>query len=351
MAQPIFKNRSHKFTDELEFQIYELINSNGLELHLTNYGARMTSIKLPLKNQQEKLDVILGYDNLADYINDKDYMNAIVGRVANRIHNGSFSIQDANYQLNLNENKHHLHGGSQGFDTKFWHFIESFTSNDQVGVVLQLMSNHLDQGYPGKLLVTASYILKNDNSLHLKIEAESDQSTPVSITNHNYWNFNGHDKTYADITNHHLKINSNLICETNCELIPTGKLIDVSQSNLDFRSSRSIASSLTNCEGIDSNFCFENTKKISVMAGLFCPVTNAGMVLSSNLPGLQCYTGEHMSSFYKGKQNKSYGKSFGICLEPQFFPNAVNQASFASPILLPNEKYDRSIIMKFEFDN
>lgn len=351
MNSPTFQKKSQFLSSAKSLEIYQLVNSNGYEIELMNFGARMNSIKIPLKNApKKKIDVLLGYDNLADYIDDTDYMNAMVGRVSNRIRFGKFSIQGIEHQLCINENLHHLHGGSKGFDSRFWNFKKSINSEYEVGVVLQLFSKDMDQGYPGNLELNVSFILDNQNLLKIKMEAESDAPTPVSVTNHNYWNFNGHEEYHADISNHKLRIESCLICETDSDLLPTGRLLNISRSNLDYTEWRILDPVLRLDQGLDFNYCFGNVGILSKQAEIYSPSTGLGMSISSDLPGMQCYSGAQMKTSYRGKYARTYGRSYGLCLEPQFFPDAVNQSQFLSPIIFPGQKYLKTIVMTLKND-
>ena len=296
------------------------------------------------------VDVLLGYSSFPHYLKDQDYFNALVGRVSNRIGGGLFELGGTQYQLSQNEGNNHLHGGCAGLDSKVWDLLELINSPTAVGCRLGLESEHLEEGYPGHLKIEASYMLYENNSLILKIRAFSDRDTILSITNHNYWNFNGHGEFYSDISNHILQIPSKLVCTTDVNQIPTGELQAIDETMADFQSPRFISQSLLKEGGLDLNYCFEGEEEIHPRAEVYSPCTGLGVLISSDLPGMQCYTGGSMKDFYPGKQQRSYGKNFGICLEPQHYPNAINQPGFPSPVLRAGATYEKTIRMDFRRD-
>ena len=345
-------SRTKLFThNEQELELFKIANSFGIEIDILNYGARITSLKIPTRFSSESYeDVVLGFDSYDKYFSDVDYINAIVGRVANRIANSQFIIGNQKFSVSSNEGKNHLHGGFQGFDSKVWNFIKFIEDSDFIGLRLSMMSPHLDEGYPGNLEVTVDFLLSEDNRLVIKTNALSDQDTVVSITNHNYWNFNGHADNYSDISNHFLNIPSNLICMKNQDNLPNGSFLSVLDSPYDFTTPRQLNSAFLHEDGIDHNYCFHHTDESFFSAELFSPSTGLGATIVSDLPGLQCYTGNQMQARYDGKYGRSYGPCFGICLEPQFYPDAINQTKFISPLLLANQEYQKTISIKFRND-
>tara|TARA_Y100000589_G_scaffold328093_1_gene371436 strand:+ start:1089 stop:2168 length:1080 start_codon:yes stop_codon:yes gene_type:complete len=337
--------------NEKELELYKIANSLGIEIDILNYGARISSLKIPTKFSSNSYeDVVLGFDSYNKYFNDVDYINAIVGRVANRIANSHFVIGNQKFSVSSNEGKNHLHGGFQGFDSKVWNFIKFIEESDFIGLRLSMMSPHLDEGYPGNLEVTVDFLLSEDNRLIIKTNALSDQDTVVSITNHNYWNFNGHADHYADISNHFLNIPSNLICMKNEDNLPNGNFSSALDSPYDFTIPRQLNDSFLHKDGIDHNYCFHHTDDSNCSAELYSPSTGLGATIVSDLPGLQCYTGNQMQASYDGKYGRSYGPYFGICLEPQFYPDAINQDKFLSPLLLANHNYQKTISISFRND-
>ncbi len=334
--------------NECDIELYTISNSLGLAVDILNYGARITSIRIPTRHLLNPFeDVVLGYSSYADYLQDTDYMNAIIGRVANRIRNSQFSINGKKYTLPANEGIHHLHGGLQGFDSKIWRFSEFIEHSSYSGIKLALNSPHLDQGYPGNIKIDLSFVLTEDNRLVIKTYAASDSDTIISITNHNYWNFNGHADHYADISNHVLCIPTNLTCNIDEHGLPDGTFSNILNTDYDFYKPRKFHRDFLNQGGIDTNYCFHNSSESQSSAELYSPKTGLGVSITSDLPGLQCYTGNQMQNNYRGKFKRSYGPKYGICLEPQHYPDAINQCNFPSSLIRINETYEKTITMLF----
>jgi len=192
----------------------------------------------------------------------------------------------------------------------------------------------------------AIYELNNNNEIIIKFIAKSDQDTIVNITNHNYWNFHGHAKFYKSIEGHSVKIYSEKICENNKDLIPTGNLIDIKKTKYDFINHNLITTELLKNGGIDNNYDIGNNKLLKKAAEVYSTLTRMGVVYYTDQPGIQFYTGNMMQKYYNGKKNRKYGVNYGLCLEPQFFPDAINQENFKSPILKIGEQYQSNITMK-----
>ena len=333
----------------------ELENDNGFRFNFINFGCCIRNIIIPYSKKNNKFeDVVLGYKNLDNIINDKSYFNCIIGRVAGRISNSSFFLNNKKYNLHNNEKKHHLHGGKCGFNKKIWNIKNLENNNDSVVCTMNYKSVHLEEGYPGNLECYTKYSLNNKNQITVEFEANSDRDTLVNLTNHNYWNFNGHLKYYNNIENHILSINSNKYCEVDNELIPSGKIINTTKTKFDFNNPKKISYNILKNGGIDNYFIFKkNNKRVKKILKIFSPVTRMGMILFSNQPGLQFYTGNNLDGNYIGKNNHNYGKNYGLCFEPQLYPNAINIKNFPSIVLKKGENYKSKTIfsLKNNFKN
>ena len=344
---------TEKITTIANQDIYKIkvINNNNYSLEFFNFGGYIHSIKIPYIDSKSKTeDVLLGYNKFQDYKDDKDYINAIVGRVCGRITNSNFVLNKKIYKLFPNDTPHHIHGGKEGFNKKIWKIIDINKKNDSFTCKLFYKSKHMEEQYPGNLDCITTYTFNNDNEFKIFFEATTDRDTIVNITNHNYWNFHGHNNYYQNIDNHSLKINSDYVCEVDKDQIPSGNLIEVSNSKYDFRALKKIDKNILHNDGIDHCYKIINNNKLLEIATLYSNYTRMGMTLSSDQPGLQLYTGNMMANQYSGKYSRHYGFQYGICLEAQLFPDGINQPNFYSTILKSNENYSSKIVMRFKND-
>ena len=327
-------------------------NENNYIVSFYNFGGYINNIFIPYKNNLDKHeDVLLGYKNFEDYIKDRSYLNCIVGRVCGRIAEAQFNLNNKTYKLFSNDGKHHLHGGKEGFNKKIWNIQNLEENKNLLKCDLTYRSLHLEEGYPGNLNCKASYILTNNNEFIIEFNVESDQDTLINLTNHNYWNFHGHDLYYQKILNHYIKINAQNYCETNSYLIPTGKMLDVKKTKYNFSQYKKIDNSTLENRGIDTCYSINNYDgSVREIALVYSDYTKMGLKLFSNQPGIHFYTGNMMEKRYNGKKDKSYGYQHALCLEPQLFPDAINHTNFESPILCKEDKYQSLIVMKLKND-
>ncbi len=338
------------FINNQEIHIINFTNDNNYTLSFYDFGGYINSILVPYKNNISKReDVILGYKNLQDCKLDSAYFNGIIGRVGNRISNAEFKINDIKYNLFKNDNKNHLHGGKEGFNQKKWNIYKINKTSEELICELRYLSKNLEEGYPGNLSCKATYTFNNKNEFIIKYSAVSDADTMVNMTNHNYWNFHGHHEHYQNIVNHKLSIFSDYVCENNENFIPTGKLLKVQNTHFDYLQGKNITQNFLELGGIDNNYGIENNFKIKKIAQVYSNLTRMGVTYYSDQPGVQVYTGNMMNE-YEGKNNRKYGPQYGLCLEPQFFPNAMNEVNFYSPLLKARELYNSNIIMKLDND-
>lgn len=309
------------------------ISNDYLKVSIIEYGARIQS--LLVKKDNKWIDVVLGYDTLDGYQNDKDtYFGAVVGRVANRIENGTFVLNGKRYHVAINNNTNHLHGGKEGFDQKNF----KITSIDKASIKLALVSNDNEENYPGNLSLEVTYKLI-DNRLVIIYDAISDKDTLCNITNHSYFNLNGYNG--KNILNHQVKLNASFYTPIKENLIPTGKIESVSNSPFDFTKQKSIKEAfdfnntqIKYAKGIDHNFVLDSSDAGYVIGD----ISNIKMQVKTTYPGMQFYTGNYLN-IKNGKNNASYLENFGFCLETQLFPNAINQSNFKSSILKANTTY------------
>jgi len=339
-----------KLPDGAVVHVYMLKNAKGVEAVLSDYGARVISLNAPDRNGK-MADVIVGGDTIASLINPKDdYLGALVGRCANRIAKGKFSVEGRVYNLAKNEPPNHLHGGLKGFDKVFWKATPSLTK-DGPQVVFTYLSKDGEEGYPGNLSVTATYILQDDNSLKIDIEATTDKMTVCNITSHACFNLAGE----GNILKHRLMIPADYITPVDPELIPNGTLMRVLGTPFDFSNPAAIGSKiempdgqLRIAKGYDHNWIIKKkSEETSLMARIYDPISGRVMEVSSNQPGLQFYSGNRFDSKAIGKGGKAIEFRNGFCLEPQHYPNSPNKSSFPSVALMPGEVYKNIIIYKF----
>lgn len=273
------------------------------------------------------INTVLGYPREESYLDDTAYLGAIAGRYCNRIANSRFKIGSVQYELLSNSGSHHLHGGPQGFYSKNWRIV----THSRRSVTLALRSEDGDQGYPGNLEVQLRYTLDDDGGLSIEWEAQSDRDTVVSLTNHAYFNLSGS----GDIRGHYLRIAASHYTPTNADMVPTGEIQHVAGSILDLRRFTLLDSLLNSNEleitsrgGLDHNWVVDEG---DLCAELYCPQTQMLLQTSSSLPGLQCYTGNHLQN------TGMHGRHEGACLETQHFPNSPNEPDFPSPVLRAGE--------------
>jgi len=343
----MFKQQPFGTIADQEIILYTLENKNGMIVRLTNFGGIVTSIHLPDRDGKPR-DVVLGFDSLHSYIDEHPYFGCIVGRYANRIAHGQFTLDGVSYQLAKNNGENHLHGGPEGFDKKVWQ-AESFQHGDDAGVILEYLSPDGEEGYPGNLKVRVVYSLTGENELKIDYTAECDAPTPVNLTHHSYFNLNGQGE--GDILGHELMINADRYTPVDEGLIPTGVLQDLTGTPMDFRSPKTIGQDFDQVPGgYDHNFVLNKKGGLSLAARLKSTVTGIVMDVLTTQPGLQFYSGNFLDGSLAGKEGKVYQKNYGLCLETQHFPDSPNQPSFPDVILRPGEKFHHQTIYKFNIE-
>jgi aldose 1-epimerase len=331
--------------------LYTLTNSSGAEVRIINYGAIVVSLKVP--DRQGKLrDVVLGYDDLAGYVKDKAFLGATVGRYANRIAGGKFTLDGKTYQLDLNNGANHLHGGAQGFYRKLWK-AEKVTGKAGPGVKLTYVSPDGEGGYPGKVTLTVTYTLTADNALRIDYRGTSDKPTLLNATHHSYFNLSG-DPTQT-ILDEELTIEADQTTAVGAGLIPTGKLADVAGTPLDFRRPSKIGARIDAHDeqmdlgkGYDHNWVLRHHGDgVHQAAQLSDPRSGIVMQVLTDQPGLQFYSGNFLDGTIHGKQGVVYQRRTALCLEAQLFPDAPNHPAFPSAELRPGHPYKQTTTYRF----
>jgi aldose 1-epimerase len=330
-------------------EVFTLKNAQGAEVQITNYGARVISIKVPDRDGRLG-DVVLGFDALASYQSPNPYFGGIVGRYANRIAKGRFSIGGISYRLATNDRSNHLHGGVKGFDNVVWAArLDSPTQLD-----LTYESPDGDEGYPGTLITKTRYSLTEDNGLEIELRATTDKPTVVNLANHSYFNLTG-DGTKR-ILDHEIQINADRFTPTDAESIPTGELAPVAGTPFDFRNLTPIGARIAEKDqqlvygfGYDHNWVLNKTNptELFLAAKVVDPLSGRQLEVLTTEPGLQFYSGNLLDGSVTGKGGVRYGKYAGICLETQHFPDSPNQPSFPSTEVTPSQEYYHRVVYRF----
>ncbi len=342
------KEDFQKEIDGKQTDLYVLENENGVTVYLTNYGARIVGIITP-DLDGNLTDISPGYSSIDEYIEKGMYLGCVVGRYANRIKDGKFSLDNVDYTLAINNGPNALHGGEKGFDKQVWDVVEK-----QDTIVFSYTSKEGEEGYPGTMNVTVAYSLNSENELSLEYSATTDRKTIINLTNHNFFNLKGEGE--GTILDHYLQINSNYITPVDSTLIPTGSLLSIQNTPFDFNEGKVIGQDIEEDhqqlifgQGYDHNWVVnqEVLGDLTFAAKLWEPTTGRYVEFSSTEPGLQVYTGNFMRGQNTGKAGKKYEFRSAIALESQHFPNSPNQENFPSTILLPNDTYHQLTVWKF----
>ena len=330
--------------------LYTLTNSKGVEVDTMNYGGIILSIRVPDRKGQFA-DIVLGHDTLEGYVPNPPYIGAVVGRYANRIANGTFTLDGKTYTLPKNDGPNTLHGGTdKTFNKVVW---EGEPMKGKTGVTYTYLSKDGDDGFPGNMKVKVTYTLTNDNELVIDYEATTDKATVINFSQHSYFNLAGQGT--SDILNHELMLNADRFTPVDKNLIPTGELRPVKGTPMDFTTSTRIGSRIDdNYEqlvlghGYDHNWVI-NRKMIglTLAARVYEPTSGRVMEVSTTQPGVQFYTGNFLDGTVTGKQGHVYKRRYGLCLETQHFPDSPNHPDFPSTVLKPGETFKSKTVFKF----
>lgn len=338
--------------DGKKVDLYTLVGENGIGMKVTNYGARVVALCVPDGNGKP-LDVVLGYDNLNDYINlPESFFGAAIGRYGNRIGDAKFTLDSVEYKLNNNDGKNHLHGGIKGFCDEIWDAKKLSDSKIQ----FTYLSVDGEEGYPGNLNVTMTYELTPDNAFKITYNATTDKATVCNLTHHSYFNLSGEGA--ETINDHLLMINADTYTPVDSTLIPTGEIAPVSSTPFDFSAPMPIGSrvdeeneQLAFGKGYDHNWVLNRVgDEVVVVASLYSPVSNIKMEVLTDQPGIQFYGGNFLNGTVTGKSGKPYVYRSGLCLETQHFPDSPNIPEFPTTTLLPGETYKHLCEYKFSIE-
>lgn len=338
-VEPIFE-KVFGFVDETQAGLFTLQNAKGMQLRVSDFGATVTSLQIPLKSG-EIVDVVPGFESLRQYVDSfslpaAPYFGSVVGRYAGRIAGGRFCLNGKQVVLNANQGFNTLHGGNAGFSQKMWE-VKRLLPGNNPSITLSLTSPDGDENFPGKLTVELNYTLTDDNEFVVEYRAITTEDTIVNLTHHSYFNLDGHD---ASVLGQQMTVNSRTMLEVDAENIPTGKFVDLTNGDFDFSSAKTVPQS------IDNTFLLESAYGLA--ATLFSPKNNLRMSVYTNQPGVHIYVGGNCFGRIKGKDNADYHSTSGICFETQNFPDAPNHKHFPSAVLKPDSIYHHKTIYKFQ---
>lgn len=324
-----------------------LESGDGIVAKIIEYGATLTSLEAP--DQRGRVGpVVLGFDSLPPYLDCGGYLGATVGRFANRIARGRFSLRGRQYQLKRNEGRHHLHGGERGFDKVIWRG-EGFGGEGEVGARFCHRSPDGDEGYPGELDVEVSYRMDRSGALRIDYKATADRTTPVNLAHHSYFNLMSGGAT--PVLSHRVQIEADQYLVIDEEGIPTGELRSVDGTPLDFRSPRPIGAAIEDLVasrgGYDHTFALRPREAAPTLAARVTdPETGRTLEVLTTQPGLQLYSGNFLDGSLVGRGGIAYHRWHGLCLEAQHFPDTPNQPSFPSAVLEPGQVYAHSVVYR-----
>lgn len=330
---------------------YTLTNTNGMVAKIMEYGAILTELRVPDRSGKCS-NVVLGFDNLADYLKGHPHFGATTGRVANRIAKARFTLDGHDYQLAANNGPNHLHGGPKGFDKALWQSEVQKHDAPEATVRFSYLSKDGEEGYPGNLSVTVSFTLTAENALRIDYRATTDKATLVNLTNHSYFNLAG----AGDVLNHLLQLAATRYTPADRELIPTGEIASVHGTPLDFTQPTALGARLEQLQpdpgGYDHNFVVDGGGSSLVFAARASePSTGRVMEVLTTEPGVQLYTGNFLDGRLKGLGGVVYIRHSGFCLETQHFPDAIHHPNFPSVVLRPGQTFNSTTVYRFSVQN
>lgn len=336
-------------SDGREVRVFTLTNAAGVEARIINYGGIVLSLKVP---DREGImgDVVLGFDSLEGYLGRHPYFGCLIGRYGNRIAGARFALNGITHQLAANDGSNSLHGGIRGFDKVLWAASAKMTA-DGPALGLNYVSPDGEEGFPGRLSVTAVYTLTADNALVLDYTAVTDRDTVVNLTHHSYFNLAGR----GDILGHEVVIESDVFTPVNALLIPTGELRPVEGTPMDFRKPVRVGARIDSGDeqlkfggGYDHNWVLRKPAgELGRAATVYDPVSGRRMEVLTTAPATQFYTGNFLDGTLVGKGGWVYQRRHGLCLEPQHFPDSPNQPRFPGTVLKPGQTYTHTLIYRF----
>lgn len=318
--------------------LFELRNNNGMKVGITNFGGIIQSVEVQTPNGI--VETVLGFNSLEEYLSEEyrknyPYFGVIIGRNAGRIKQGKTTLNGKELQLTVNHNGAQLHGGFQGFDSKVWEVLK-VNDTENPSIVLKYVSPDGEEGYPGEVTAVVTYTLTEANELRVAYQGETTAPTILNLTQHSYFNFN---KENGNVLNHYLQVNGNLYSPLNADYSPTGELLPVEGTYLDYRTPNLVH------QDIDNAFPRQVSEN-EIVGSLFCKETNIKMEVYSNQPVLHIYAGYYVPEL-QPINRKHTGQNAGICFECQGFADALNYPQFQSTQLNPGEKYSYFTTFKF----
>jgi aldose 1-epimerase len=352
-AAPMKKTDFGRTPDGTHIDLYALTNRNGMTASITNFGAALVALTVP-DRKGKPLDVVLGYDSLDGYVNDKANFGATIGRYANRIARGRFQLNHTEYKLATNNGVNHIHGGIKGFNKAVWK-ARDVSAKDESALELTYLSKDGEEGYPGSLNAKVIYTLTDKNELRIDYSATTDKDTVVNLTNHSYFNLAGQDA--GSILNHQLTIHAGSFTPVDATLIPTGELRSVQDTPFDFRRATAIGARINQNDaqlvighGYDHNWIVDrksaDDRTLVLAAEAFEPSTGHVLEIWTTEPGIQLYTSNFLDGVH-GKGNHAYQRRDAFCLETEHFPDSPNHSAFPSTLLKPGERYTSTTVYKF----
>jgi aldose 1-epimerase len=349
-AAPVAETTFGALADGTKVKLFTLTNRAGVEARIINYGAIVVSLKVPDKTGKLR-DVVLGYDDLSGYVKDKAFLGATVGRYANRIAAGRFTLDGKPVQLSVNDGPNHLHGGAGGVYKRIW-AAEPVAGSPDPAVKLTYVSPAGEEGYPGTVTLAVTYTLTRDNALRIDYHGTTDAPTLLNPTHHSYFNLSGDPA--QTILDEELTIDADRTTAIGAGLIPTGKLAEVAGTPLDFRRPTKIGSRIDATDpqmalgaGYDHNWVLNNHGKLGKAAEVFDARSGIVMQVLTDQPGLQFYSGNFLDGSIHGKHGAVYRRRTALCLEAQNFPDAPNHPNFPSAVLRPGHPYTQTTIYQF----
>jgi len=342
-----------KIQDGQTVDLYVLSNKHGMTAAITNFGATLVSLKVPDRDGKIA-DVVLGYDNPADYETGKAYFGGTIGRYGNRIAHGKFTLDGVTYSVPTNDGENSLHGGVRGFNKRVWTARE-VSSDAGEALELTYLSKDGEEGYPGNLKVKVVYtVLADQNALKIEYTATTDKATVTNLTNHSYFNLAGQGN--GNILQHQLTLFASQFTPVDATLIPTGKLEGVRGTPFDFLQATAIGARINQDDqqlkfgkGYDHNWVLDKSSEgaLSLAARAYDAQSGRILEVSTTEPGVQFYSGNFLDGTVHGKDGKVYGYRSAFCLETQHFPDSPNHANFPSTVLKPGQTLHSTSVYKF----
>jgi aldose 1-epimerase len=350
-TSPVTTTVFGKLPDNRDVTQYTLSNSSGVVVQIIDYGATITSLRVPDRNGKIE-DVVLGFDSVQGYMDGSAYLGAIVGRYGNRIGKGQFSLDGKQYQLTVNDGENHLHGGKVGFNKVLWEG-KILEDSKEPSLQFRYVSRDGEEGYPGTVTLTVTYTLTEKNELRIEYAGTTDKPTILNPTQHSYFNLSGNFSN--TILNHQLLMEADSFTPVDKGLIPTGQILSVENTPMDFRVATEIGARINDPfeqlslgHGYDHNWVLRgNPGQVRKAAELYEPVSGRLLTLYTDQPGLQFYSGNFLDGLAKGKGGIAYQRRTGLCLETQAFPDTPNKPQFPQVTLRPGQTYHQTTIYQF----